>query len=250
MPSTRMRLPYSSSVTPSPPPLPPRRTSFFQCHEEEYQFKRIETLSVKETGMRLRDSPQPSLELRRPTLVPTSLRNKKNTQEYNTRNVIKANVAARSIKLSDLQQTKWLERFEALCEYKMKYGHTNVSTRTGLDATDDISLALWVKRARHEYKLYRRGRRCSLTPERVELLREIDFRWKLHDDSWTARFLELQEFAEKNGHVRVPVHKASTSGLYHWIRRQRRHYDSYSKGKASSMSHERYLKLRDIGLLP
>jgi len=237
MPSTRMPLLYS--VTPSPPRPP--SSSFLQCHEEEEQFRKIETLSVKETAIRLQDSPQPSLELRRPTL-PMSLDNTQNT------NNVKTNSTTRSVKLSELQQTRWLEHFRALCEYKMKHGHSNVPT-TGLDATDDISLALWVKRVRHEYKLYQRGRRSSLTPERVELLRGIDFRWKLHDDSWSARFSELQEFVEKQGHVRVPVNEAGTSCLYHWIKRQRRHYDLYLQGKPSSMSHERYIKLRDVGLL-
>jgi hypothetical protein len=86
-----------------------------------------------------------------------------------------------------------------------------------------------------------------LTPQRVELLKRIGFRWQVHDDSWCDRCEQLQEFSRKYGHIRVPV-KGSTSGLHNWIKRRRRQYQLFAQGRVSTMSAERYQRLRDFGL--
>jgi Helicase associated domain len=157
---------------------------------------------------------------------------------------VKSGSSIHSLRLSEMQQAKWLKRFEALRAYMLTHADCNVATTL----IPDVSLALWVKRTRHQYKRYQRGQRSSLTPERVELLKSINFRWQVHDDSWCDRFAQLQAFARKHGHIRVPTKGSSTSGLHNWIKRQRRQYRMFAEGRVSKMSAERFQKLRDLGL--
>jgi len=203
-----------------------------------------ETLfSVEETTTWLPDFSPLDLHERQDAISPTSPHGSmSNTTGRNTTRTTQS-----IAKLSESQHSKWFEHFKALCEYKLKHGDCNVSMAY-LHSKEEVTLALWVKRVRHQYKLYQRGLHHSFTPERLELLRSIGFRWKVHDDSWSDRFFELHTFARKHGHVRVPANDESTAGLHNWIKRQRKQHSLFLQGEVSTMSRDRYMKLRDIGL--
>ncbi len=69
----------------------------------------------------------------------------------------------------------WEEMFNALVEYKSKYGHNNVPRKW----IENPSLGLWVTTQRH---IKRKGR---LSEERIQHLDEIGFDWRLKDNKKT-----------------------------------------------------------------
>ena len=175
---------------------------------------------------------------------PTTTTPQRSTQQEQAekRDTTSTSTPATCLRISELQQTKWMAFFLALCDYKMKHGNFNVPVATSC-LHYDAPLGLWVKRLRHQYKRYHQGKHSSLTPERVELLSSVGFQWQVQDDMWHNRFRQLEEFAQKYGHIRVPL-KGSTAGLHNWIKRQRKQYRLFKEGKTSAMPTERYEKLR------
>jgi len=69
----------------------------------------------------------------------------------------------------------WDERLNELVRYKYRNGDCNVPSRYA----DNRQLALWVKRQRRQYKLYKEGQLSSMTRDRIARLEAIDFVWDL-----------------------------------------------------------------------
>eukprot|EP00532_Pseudo-nitzschia_australis_P019147 CAMPEP_0168303260 /NCGR_PEP_ID=MMETSP0142_2-20121227/42100_1 /TAXON_ID=44445 /ORGANISM="Pseudo-nitzschia australis, Strain 10249 10 AB" /LENGTH=387 /DNA_ID=CAMNT_0008254103 /DNA_START=208 /DNA_END=1371 /DNA_ORIENTATION=+ len=67
----------------------------------------------------------------------------------------------------------WEERLKELKKYKSIYSNTNVPSKY----EQNPQLAIWVKRQRRQYKFLAGGKQSTMTPYRVEKLREIDFSW-------------------------------------------------------------------------
>lgn len=67
----------------------------------------------------------------------------------------------------------WEERLKELKKYKSIYSNTNVPSKY----EQNPQLAIWVKRQRRQYKFLVGGKPSTMTPYRVEKLREIDFSW-------------------------------------------------------------------------
>mmetsp|Transcript_38894 Transcript_38894/g.116970 ORF Transcript_38894/g.116970 Transcript_38894/m.116970 type:complete len:182 (+) Transcript_38894:3206-3751(+) len=63
---------------------------------------------------------------------------------------------------------------------------------------------------------------------------------------WAERFVELVQFKEDHGHTVVPQHYPQLGG---WVHLQRVHYKLMKQGRKSSMTHEKALKLIDIGFV-
>jgi len=72
----------------------------------------------------------------------------------------------------DSHRAAWIERFEALKEFRAKHGHCSVASNYV-----DRSLAIWVKCQRRQYKLYQQGSRSTMTEERFAQLDEMGFCW-------------------------------------------------------------------------
>jgi hypothetical protein len=67
----------------------------------------------------------------------------------------------------------WEERLKELKHYKNIYGNTNVPSKYEANP----QLAIWIKRQRRQYKFLTEGKSSTMTPYRVEKLREINFSW-------------------------------------------------------------------------
>lgn len=168
----------------------------------------------------------------------------------------KGEPATKPLRITPSQETKWLEYFEALKQFKIQNGgDCNVPTTQ----IPNKNLALWVKRIRHQCKLYEQGKHSSLTPQRIQLLESIDFQWQIHDGSWSDHYNDLCTFYQRNGHLRVPVKSSAgstassdsttTTRLYNWIKRQRQQCRLFRQGKPSPMTYDRCSKLMAIGLV-
>jgi len=67
----------------------------------------------------------------------------------------------------------WEERLKELKQYKNIFGNTNVPSKYQANP----QLAIWIKRQRRQYKFLTEGKPSTMTPYRVEKLREINFSW-------------------------------------------------------------------------
>ncbi len=69
-------------------------------------------------------------------------------------------------------QASWYEKLDALQRYRALHGDCRVSPNY-----HHKSLAVWVKCQRRQWKLFRKGERCSITKERIVILNKMGFEW-------------------------------------------------------------------------
>ena len=142
----------------------------------------------------------------------------------------------------------WNERFEELKEYKAEHGHCNVPYRN----ESNKALGIWVYRQRHQYKKMLEGSHSHMTRERMTMLENIGFEWKLKKNvpkhtSWDERLRQLKNFKAKHGHCNVPQKYEPNRALGHWVSKQRCQYTLMVEGAKSPMTEERVEKLDNIG---
>ena len=77
----------------------------------------------------------------------------------------------------------WQLMYDRLVEYLRVNGHTNVSKYD----TKNKQLGIWVKTQRHEYTLLSNGKKSRMKMERIQLLEEIGFKWRIRNLKWYAR---------------------------------------------------------------
>jgi hypothetical protein len=74
----------------------------------------------------------------------------------------------------DSHGVSWREKFVSLKAYREANGHCHVPSNHS-----DKKLATWVKCQRRQYKLYRNGKACAMTPVRIWELEEVGFLWEI-----------------------------------------------------------------------
>ncbi len=131
-----------------------------------------------------------------------------------------------------LQEEKWLKNYNALAEFKAKYGHCR--PKIGQLNKDVIK---WID--------YHRRIKEKTAPKRVEKLEELGFLWRedikrLEEIEWQDYYRQLIAFKEKNGHCQVTDTTAEKS-FYYWVQAQRRQENKLPK--------EKKLLLDDLGFL-
>ncbi|EJK70142.1 hypothetical protein THAOC_08524, partial [Thalassiosira oceanica] len=123
----------------------------------------------------------------------------------------------------------WGTRFDELVQYKETNGDCNVPQSQG-------QLGIWVNTQREVYK------KNKLSPDRVDRLNSIGFRWTLREVAptvpWETRFDELVQYKAKHGDCNVPQ---SQGQLGIWVHTQRITY------KKNKLSPDRINRLNSIG---
>ena len=142
------------------------------------------------------------------------------------------------------QLEQWNQRYQELVVFKQEYGHCLVP----LQYSPNPSLAHWVKRQRHQYRMkYREGKHSTLTRDRQTALEALGFVWDSHAAVWEERLGELRKFKDQHGHCRVPKKYTPNQQLAVWVKCQRRQYKLLSEKKDSNMNLERIQKLCEVG---
>lgn len=147
---------------------------------------------------------------------------------------------------------QWMDRFDALKEYKDKFGDSMVS-QTGPYPV----LGRWVNKQRDFYRLYQAGKRTTLTEMRIQLLKDVGFVWdasarkesifKRNDASWMRQYELLKAYKEANSNCHVPrKFKVDDMPLGEWVHKQRQQYSLMKKGKYSTLSVMRIEKLNEL----
>eukprot|EP00339_Tiarina_fusa_P001835 CAMPEP_0117069468 /NCGR_PEP_ID=MMETSP0472-20121206/48733_1 /TAXON_ID=693140 ORGANISM="Tiarina fusus, Strain LIS" /NCGR_SAMPLE_ID=MMETSP0472 /ASSEMBLY_ACC=CAM_ASM_000603 /LENGTH=307 /DNA_ID=CAMNT_0004792037 /DNA_START=76 /DNA_END=999 /DNA_ORIENTATION=- len=138
---------------------------------------------------------------------------------------------------------QWYEKYQELCAFHARYGHCLVPNKT--PEGNYQSLSQWVKRQRHQHKLKRLGRHSTLTEDREDALRKLDFVWDSHGATWNERFRELLTFKACN----VPTDFPENPQLSIWVKCQRRQYKLHLTGKKSNINASRISKLNEINFV-
>jgi len=135
----------------------------------------------------------------------------------------------------------WDRRFKELRDFHDKHGHCRVLKR------EHPQLGVFVQNLRKEYKRSVMGKESSLTDDRVEALRAIDFDFGTNREStWAKRRADLDDFWETEGHSNVPQDYSEDSSLGKWCMNQRSHYRNRKNGQEGSMTQERIDSLEDV----
>ncbi len=122
---------------------------------------------------------------------------------------------------------------DALVKFREEHGHCNVS----LNDEEYLSLGRWVATQRFRRKIN------SLSPERVQRLKDIGFVWSVSESNWEQMFAELVRFKKKQGHCNVPAKWAENRKLATWVSNLRH------KRKKGLLSRERICRLNEVGFL-
>lgn len=140
-------------------------------------------------------------------------------------------------------EEKWNARLKELVRYRQDHGDCLVPHTYN----PNPQLARWVKRQRRQYKLMLEGRASTMTPERLQILNDIDFVWDSHEAAWHEKLKELQAYRKHYGNCLVPSNYKKNPQLATWVKCQRRQYKLYWEGRASAMTPERIVQLENIG---
>jgi hypothetical protein len=146
-------------------------------------------------------------------------------------------------KFRDYQTEQWTIRFDELCQFYEKHGHSSVPH------TDKSNkcLARWVKRQRYQYKLRQEGKPSAMTDERIKALERLSFVWDSHGAAWEDRLKELEQYKAVHKHCNVPSNYRANASLASWVKCQRRQWRLYQEGKESNMTKERIDQLLGMG---
>ena len=105
-------------------------------------------------------------------------------------------------------------------------------------------LKRWIDYQNLCFKKQKQGIETDLTEDRIRVLDEVDFPWKMsNDEHWEKQFGGLKDFADKNGHCKVPCKYP----IGEWVSTQRKEMKKYNRAEKSSLTPERVEKLCSIG---
>lgn len=151
-----------------------------------------------------------------------------------------------------ISDAQWNQRFDQLCEFKRKHGHTMVPQNSG-------DLGRWVKMQREQKKTTDRRKagipvpankrpRPCMPPERIVKLDSIDFSWESGTRrGWEERYDELVQYRSKHGDCNVPQLWPQSRALGRWVMKQRCQYNLKKQGKKNQLTDEKEAKLDAIG---
>mmetsp|Transcript_27479 Transcript_27479/g.66724 ORF Transcript_27479/g.66724 Transcript_27479/m.66724 type:complete len:645 (-) Transcript_27479:74-2008(-) len=94
----------------------------------------------------------------------------------------------------DSHSNVWMERYRELSEFSKKHGHTSVTPNK--KSKKHNCLAAWVKHQRRQYKLMKMGCPSHMSPERIDLLDKIGFKWFVRTNCHDMVKLQAKRAAE------------------------------------------------------
>lgn len=128
----------------------------------------------------------------------------------------------------DARVDKWEEGFRYLKEFADREGHAKVSNK--FKTADGFRLGTWVssQRIKKDNLSAEQSARLEILPEWV---------WNTFSDKWGKGFHYLKEFADREGHAKVPQHytTANEFQLGTWVSTQRKTKDNLSSERKARL---------------
>jgi len=153
-----------------------------------------------------------------------------------------------AMKLLTNHSSAWNDRFNELLEYKKEHGDCLVPQRY----PQNPQLGVWVNKQRAEYKLFKEGKKSSMTQERINALESVGFIWakrRKGQPTWDLKFEELTAYRQEHGDCLVPTKYAENPALGRWVSTQRAQYKLMQEGKPSTTTAERVRLLENLGFV-
>uniref|UniRef100_A0A7S4IX66 Helicase-associated domain-containing protein n=1 Tax=Odontella aurita TaxID=265563 RepID=A0A7S4IX66_9STRA len=142
----------------------------------------------------------------------------------------------------NVSDQRWLKMYYQLREFKEIHGHCNVSGHSSLHH----KLGRWVQTQRCGYT----NESPYLTPEKIRMLEDLSFEWRLHDRKiWWYEYKLLRKYWEEHGDCNVPTDTPEGLNQAEWATVQRRHYKRRQQGDYSFLTDDRVQALNDIGFI-
>lgn len=129
----------------------------------------------------------------------------------------------------DLRADMWRRKFDLLREFQRREGHALVPQG---HAENGVNLGTWLQEQRNN--------RATLSEERRKLLESVPgWTWDPYSESWERGFAAITQFAQREGHARVPQgHIEGGLKLGGWVAEQR--------SNRQKMSAERRARLESV----
>ncbi len=109
------------------------------------------------------------------------------------------------------------------------------------------SLGKWVSKQREAYRLFVEWKPSSLTKEKVKLLEDIGFSFKVGRGkatrTWGTYFEDLKAFKKKYGHTNIPLCYVPDPFLGKWAYQQRFNMESRLAGRPTNMTIKKRLEI-------
>jgi YesN/AraC family two-component response regulator len=141
------------------------------------------------------------------------------------------------------EMIEWLSKLEILIEYRIA---NPTKWPTSREIWKNCRIGSWVHKQRREYKKFRLREESSLTEERVQKLRKINFIWDSKHSRWLEKFDAIKQFRIKNKD-KWPIASGEDKELGDWCTYQRSEYRKFMSGKPSSLSKRKIELLNKIG---
>ena len=150
-------------------------------------------------------------------------------------------------------RVSWEGRRQQLENYRKVEGDTNVPSQY----KKNKQLGNWVHSQRQYYRLFKEGKKSSMTTERIQSLNDLGFVWSIGPSckhttvrvSWETRRQQLANYRKVEGDTNVSTYCKKNKQLGTWVRDQRTLYRLFKEGKTSSMTTERIQSLNDLGFV-
>jgi len=146
----------------------------------------------------------------------------------------------------DLQELHWNVMYQQLQAFVLEQGHAHVpqryKTTTTTMKTNNTNLGTWLTTQRAAY------RHGKMVPARQAKLEALGVAWNQQEAKWNHMYHLLQSFAQKHGHVQVPLKYVVVQDdgteypLGAWLTTQRKYI------KNNTLKSDRNEKLQQLGV--
>ena len=148
------------------------------------------------------------------------------------------------------------ESFEGRCKHLIdfidEFGHSHVPRKFPAYPT----LGKWCSKMRCAYKKIQLGltpKSTNLTPDQIERLEEIGFKWNFVSQGTTTfeqRLRDLEAFKSEFGHCHIPWTFPANPSLGHWCSVMRSSYKQIQQGQRPrrNLTQDQIQRLEEIGL--
>ena len=118
------------------------------------------------------------------------------------------------------------------------------------DCLRERRLAKWVAHQHSEHSKLKCGRPSDLDADKVKILQQAGFPFKLtRDEQWEANFDLVRSFAETNGHCKMPRdHTVNGKKIGDWLHNRKKELKKHLNDQKTPLTKPRAMKLLSIGV--